>query len=60
MEIKFQTKEQSNQQQEEAFLKLSGGERMLQFFKLSAYFCSLPRNQKEEPPTKNFILEKKQ
>lgn len=31
MEIKFQTKEESNKEQLEAFLKLSGAERVLSF-----------------------------
>jgi len=35
MEIKFQTKEESKQQQREAFLKLSGGERFMRFLELS-------------------------
>lgn len=35
MEIKFQTKAESKQQQQEAFLKLSGAERFMQFLALS-------------------------
>ena len=35
MEICFQTKEESKKLQQEAFLKLSGEERFMQFLKLS-------------------------
>ncbi len=35
MQIKFQTKEESNRQQQEDFLKLSGGERFQSFLNLS-------------------------
>ncbi len=35
MEIKFKSKTESKKQQQEAFLKLSGEERFLQFLKLS-------------------------
>jgi hypothetical protein len=35
MEIKFQTNEESKQQQREAFLELSGSERFMRFLELS-------------------------
>lgn len=58
MEIKFQTKEESNKEQQEAFLKLSGAERVLHFFRLSREMKNFP--QKKQPPKKNnFVLKKK-
>ena len=35
MEVKFQTKAESKKQQQEEFLKLSGGERFMRFLELS-------------------------
>lgn len=35
MEIKFQTKEESKKQQEQAFLELSGAERFIRFLEMS-------------------------
>ncbi len=35
MQIRFQTKAESKRQQQEAFLKLSGAERFMQFLELS-------------------------
>lgn len=55
MDIKFQTKEESKQQQLEAFLKLSGGERVWRFFWLSHQINRLPRKQKNEK-SDNFII----
>lgn len=42
MELKFQTKEESNRQQEEAFLKLSEEERILRTIQLKAMWKTLP------------------
>ncbi|QAA82932.1 hypothetical protein EI546_14935 [Aequorivita sp. H23M31] len=55
MEIKFQTKEESNRQQEEAFLKLSPSERVWRFFELMQKSKSLFGDQN---PTKsdNFVI----
>lgn len=55
MELKFQTKEESNLQQEEAFLKLSKSERVWRFFELMQKSKSLPI--KEKPlKSNNFII----
>ncbi|WP_026449754.1 hypothetical protein [Aequorivita capsosiphonis] len=55
MEIRFQTKEESNRQQEEAFLKLSKPERVWRFFELMQKSKSLPV---KEPASnsENFII----
>lgn len=55
MEVKFQTKEESKQQQLEAFLKLSGGERVWRFFWLSSQLNCLPRKNVNEK-SYNFII----
>ena len=54
MEIKFQTKEESNRQQEEAFLKLSKSERVWRFFELMQKSKSLP--VKEKPSKSNNFM----
>lgn len=55
MEIRFQTKEESKRQQEEAFLKLSKSERVWRFFELMQKSKSLP--VKERPvKSDNFII----
>lgn len=60
MEVKFQTKAESKRQQQEDFLKLSGGERFLKFLKLSRRINKLfpPKNQLsfEERNKGNFLL----
>lgn len=48
MEVTFQTKEESNKLQQEAFLKLSGTERVLHFFKLSSRINQLPVKHKKD------------
>ena len=55
MEIRFQTKEESNRQQEEAFLKLSKSERVWRFFELMQKSKSLPKKEKPSKTT-NFII----
>lgn len=55
MELKFQTKEESNRQQQEAFLELSKSERVWRFFELMQKSKSLPVKQKPEK-SKNFII----
>ena len=42
MKIIFQTKEESNAQQREDFLKLSGAERLVAFFELSRKINRFP------------------
>lgn len=56
MEIRFQTKEESNKRQQEEFLKLSGGERVLRFLKLSAQMKMFPTTAKPDKSS-NFIIE---
>ena len=55
MELKFQTKEESNRQQEEAFLKLPKGERVWLFFELMQRSKSLPVKEKPSK-SNNFII----
>ena len=55
MEIRFQTKEESNRLQEEAFLKLSKSERVWRFFELMQKSKSLPTKAKPSK-TNNFII----
>jgi len=55
MEIKFQTKAESKKEQQEEFLKLSGGERVWRFFALCAQINRFPRNNKIKP-TENFVI----
>lgn len=59
MEIRFQTKKESKQQQEEAFLNLSGEERFMKFLQLSRTINRLPLkniNSFEERNEGNFLL----
>ena len=55
MELKFQTKEESNRQQEEAFLKLSKSERVWLFFEMMQKSKSLPVKEKPSKSS-NFII----
>jgi hypothetical protein len=60
MEVRFQSKEESKQQQQEAFMKLSGGERFQQFLLLSRTINRMfpPKNKPsfEERYKGNFLL----
>lgn len=56
MEIRFQTKEESNQQQQEDFLKLSGAERVFSFLRLSVQLKKFPTKIKPGK-TSNFIIQ---
>lgn len=57
MQIKFQTKEESNQQQQEDFLKLSGGERFQSFLNLSRRINQLfPSKEANKIKPNNFII----
>jgi hypothetical protein len=46
MEIRFQTKEESNRQQQEEFLKLSKVERIYSFLRLSERISKFPVKNK--------------
>ena len=60
MQVTFQTKSESKRQQQETFLKLSGGERFMNFLKLSRKINRLfPVKNKlsfEERYKGNFLL----
>jgi len=55
MEIRFQTKEESNRLQEKEFLALSPSERVAQFFALSRYMLKFPTKHPKKPSS-NFII----
>ncbi len=55
MKITFQTKEESKRKQQEEFLKLTPGERVLAFFELSRRMKDFPCKKLIEK-TGNFIL----
>lgn len=55
MEIRFQTKDESNKKQLEDFLKLSGAERIRRFLKLSAEMKKFPTKHKPDKSS-NFII----
>ncbi len=55
MEITFQTKKQSNLQQQANFLKLSKIERFYSFLRLSEHICRFPVKHKKEDSS-NFII----
>ncbi|AGC78222.1 hypothetical protein LX97_02982 [Nonlabens dokdonensis] len=59
MKVTFTTKEQSNLLQEEEFLKLSGGERLMRFISISTSMINMPQARPFQPNPDNFILEKK-
>lgn len=59
MEIVFQTKEQSNQQQEDDFLKLSKTERFYSFLRSMERFATFPMKKKSQEKKNNFIIELK-
>lgn len=56
MEIKFQTKEESNQQQQEDFLKLSKAERIYSFLRLMERVDQFPVKNKVEKNKDNFKI----
>lgn len=56
MEIRFQTKEESNRQQEEAFLKLSKPERVWLFLELMQKSKSLLPVKEKHTKSNNFII----
>ena len=58
MKIFFRIKEQSNEVQEEEFLKLSPSERVLVFFELVYFFNQFPTKTPKNK-SNNFIIERK-
>lgn len=56
MELRFQTKEESNQQQQDEFLKLSKLERLYAFFRLMEQMSKFPIKNKEDKNKDNFII----
>ena len=56
MEIRFQTKEESNKKQEEDFLKLSKVERFYAFLRLSERMSKFPVKNKENKNKDNFLI----
>jgi len=56
MEIRFQTKEQSNKQQQEDFLKLSKTERVYAFFRLMERVSKFPVKNREIKNKDNFLI----
>lgn len=56
MEIKYQTKEQSKQQQQDDFLKLSKAERIYAFLSLMERVNQFPVKNKVEKNTANFQI----
>lgn len=62
MEIRFQSKEESNREQEEEFLKLSGAERFFAFLELSRAVMRqfTQKDQQEDDLSKtHFVIERK-
>lgn len=58
MEINYQSKEESNRKQAEAFLALSPIERFVEFMKLSNQVLKFPKKEGVEKTT-NLVLELK-
>lgn len=56
MEIRFQTKEESNKKQKEDFLKLSKTERFYSFLRLSERISRFPVKNKVDKNKDNFII----
>ncbi|WP_134138677.1 hypothetical protein [Flavobacterium sp. S87F.05.LMB.W.Kidney.N] len=56
MEIRFQTKEESNRKQQEDFLKLSKVERFYAFLRLSERVSKFPVKNKENKNKDNFLI----
>lgn len=57
MQIAFTTKEESKAAQQEAFLALSGGERVWHFIKLSNYILSTFPSNAPDKHKGNFIID---
>ncbi|MBL7887801.1 MAG: hypothetical protein JNJ52_13720 [Flavobacterium sp.] len=56
MELRFQTKEESNQLQQDEFLKLSKVERLYAFFRLMEQMSKFPVQTKEDKNKDNFVI----
>lgn len=56
MEIRFQTKEESNKRQQEDFLKLSKIERIYSFLRLSERISQFPVKNKVDKNKDNFMI----
>jgi len=56
MEIRFQTKEESNKQQQDDFLKLSKIERVYNFLRLSERISKFPVKNKIDKNKDNFLI----
>lgn len=56
MEIRFQTKEESNRQQQEDFLKLSKVERIYSFLRLMERVNQFPVKNKVNKNKDNFLI----
>ena len=59
MEVRFQTKEESNKQQQDDFLKLSKVERVYAFWRLMERVSRFPMKSKVDKNKGNFIIELK-
>jgi hypothetical protein len=59
MEVRFQTKEESNKQQQDDFLKLSKVERVYAFWRLMERVSQFPVKNKVDKNKGNFIIELK-
>ena len=57
MKIQFQTKEESNDQQQKNFLQLSKVERLYAFFRLMERVNKFPVKKKHDKNTDNFIIQ---
>ena len=57
MEIKFQTKEESNREQRESFLSLAPKDRFYAFLDLCENLKRFPVNSTNKTPSDNFIIE---
>jgi hypothetical protein len=59
MEIKFQSKEESNKRQEEEFLALSREERFLRFIELSNSILKFPSKSDQSDDSNFQLIQKK-
>jgi len=56
MKISYNTKEESNKQQREEFLKLSGAERIEAFLDLCYRLKDFPQKEKKDRKLDNFVI----
>jgi len=56
MKLTFQSKEESNQLQRDAFLKLSKSERVFAFYRLMERVKQFPVKNKKEKENVNFVI----